>query len=87
VGSLFDKNQVRTFVRSLKSLRDDLGHANDVRVAYDLVNQSSEATDHDARAVNRAGGIVLGWHERGLADRNPKLRKHVRRFRRLDPFW
>jgi triphosphatase len=87
VGSLFDKNQVRTFVRCLKSLRDDLGHANDVRVAYDLVDQSSEATDHDARAVNRAGGIVLGWHERGLADRYPKLRRHVRRFRRLDPFW
>jgi triphosphatase len=87
VGSLFDKNEVRTFVRCLKSLRDDLGHANDVRVAYDLVDQSSEATDHDARAVNRAGGIVLGWHERGLADRYPKLRRHVRRFRRLDPFW
>jgi hypothetical protein len=30
---------------------------------------------------------VLGWHERVLADRNPKIRKHVRRFRRLDPFW
>ena len=87
VGSLFDKNEVRTFVRCLKSLRDDLGHANDVRVAYDLVNQSSEATDHDARAVNRAGGIVLGWYEQVLADRNPKVRKHVRRFRRLDPFW
>jgi CHAD domain-containing protein len=87
VGSLFDKNQVRTFVGCLKSLRDDLGHANDVRVAYDLVDQSSEATDHDARAINRAGGIVLGWHERGLADRYPKLRRHVRRFRRLDPFW
>jgi triphosphatase len=87
VGSLFDRDEVRTFVKCLKSLRDDLGHANDVRIAYDLVDQSSEATDHDVRAINRAGGIVLGWHERGLAERYPKLRKHVRRFRRLDPFW
>jgi triphosphatase len=87
LGSLFDKGQVRTFVKCLKSLRDDLGHANDVRVAYDLADQISEATNHNARAINRAGGLVLGWHERGLADRNPKVRKHVRRFRRLDPFW
>jgi hypothetical protein len=71
----------------LKSLQDDLGYANDVRVAHDLVDQISEATNQDVRSINRAGGIVLGWHERVLSDRNPKIRKHVRRFRRLDPFW
>jgi triphosphatase len=87
LGSLFDKDQVQTFVKCLKSLQDDLGYANDVRVAHDLVDQISEATNQDARAINRAGGIVLGWHERVLADRNPKVRKRVRRFRRLDPFW
>jgi triphosphatase len=87
LGSLFEKDQVRTFVTCLKSLQDDLGYANDVRVAYDLVDQISEATDQDARAISRAGGIVLGWHERVLADRNSKIRTHVRRFRRLDPFW
>jgi hypothetical protein len=60
---------------------------NDVRVAYGLVDQISEATNQDTRAIDRAGGIVLGWHERVLVDLNPKIRKHVRRFRRLDPFW
>jgi CHAD domain-containing protein len=87
LGSLFDKDQVRTFVKCLESLQDDLGYANDVRVAHDLVDQISEATNQDVRSINRAGGIVLGWHERVLSDRNPKIRKHVRRFRRLDPFW
>ena len=58
-----------------------------VRVAHDLVDQISEATNQDTRAIDRAGGIVLGWHERVLVDLNPKIRKHVRRFRRLDPFW
>jgi triphosphatase len=87
LGSLFDKDRVRTFVKFLKSLQDDLGYANDVRVAHDLVDQISEATNQDARSFNRAGGIVLGWHERVLADRNQKVRRHVRRFRRLDPFW
>jgi triphosphatase len=86
LGSLFDKNRVRTFVKCLESLQDELGYANDVRVAYGLVDQISEATNQDTRAIDRAGGIVLGWHERVLVDLNPKIRKHVRRFRRLDPF-
>jgi triphosphatase len=87
LGSLFDRNRVRTFVTCLESLQDELGYANDVRVAYGLVDQISEAINQDTRAIDRAGGIVLGWHERVLVDLNPKIRKHVRRFRRLDPFW
>jgi CHAD domain-containing protein len=87
LGSLFDKDEVRAFVKCLKSLQADLGHMNDVRVAYDLVDQFHETALHDARVINRSGGFVLGWHERDLADRDPKLKKHVRRFRRLNPFW
>jgi hypothetical protein len=30
---------------------------------------------------------VLGWHERVLAELRPKIRKRIRRFRRLEPFW
>jgi triphosphatase len=85
--SLFDEVQVRTFVNQMKSLQDCLGHANDVRVAYDLLDELLEKTDRDVRAVNRGGGIALGWHERGLADREPKIRQHVHRFRHLNPFW
>ena len=87
VGSLYDKDEVAPFLDRLKSLQDYLGHANDVRVAQDLVDQLQEPKDHDARAIDRAGGIVLGWHERDLIDREPTLTKHVRRFRQLDPFW
>jgi triphosphatase len=85
--SLFDEDQVWTFVNRLKSLQDVLGHANDVRVAYDLLDELLEKIDHDVRAIDRAGGIVLGWHERGLADHEPKLRQRVRRFKHLNPFW
>jgi CHAD domain-containing protein len=87
LGTLFHKGRVRKFVKFLKSLQDDLGHENDVRVAYDLVAQFQETTDHDAGAINRAGGIVLGWHKRDLADREPKIKEHIRRFRKLNPFW
>jgi triphosphatase len=85
--SLFDETKVRTFVNRLKSLQDFLGHANDVRVAYDLLDEFIEKTDRDIRAIDRAGGIVLGWHERGLADHEPKLRQHVRWVKHLNPFW
>ena len=87
LGSLFDKDEVRAFVKRLKSLQDYLGHANDVRVAYDLMDQIRETKNHNAGTIDRAGGIVFGWHERDLVDREPKLRKHVRRFKQLDPFW
>jgi CHAD domain-containing protein len=84
---IFDKIKVKTFVRRLKSLQDDLGHANDVRTAYDLLDELLEKTDHDVCAIDRPGGIVLGWHERGLADHEPKLRQHVRRLKHLNRFW
>lgn len=87
LGSLFDKHDVQAFVNRLKLLQDHLGHANDVRVAYDLLDQMQKTSGQYARAVDRAGGIVLGWHERDLADREPILRRHVRRFKRSEPFW
>jgi triphosphatase len=85
LGSLFDKHEVQAFMDRLKSLQDQLGHANDVRVAYDLLDEIRETKDH--RTIDRAGGIVLGWHERDLAKGEPLLRKHVKRCKRLDPFW
>ena len=80
---LFDNQGVAEFVQLLKPLQDDLGYINDVRVANELLTdlQISNA------AIARAAGIVLGWHDRGLADTDRKLRKHVRRFREARPFW
>jgi CHAD domain-containing protein len=89
--SLFGKHRVQVFLDKLKLLQDDLGHANDVRIAYDLLElmqaKSDQTKDHCSNTIDRAGGIVLGWHERDLADREPLLRKHIKRFMRLDPLW
>jgi CHAD domain-containing protein len=80
---LFDSQKVAEFVRLLKPLQDDLGYINDVRVANELLTdlQTSNAD------IARAAGIVLGWHDRGFADTNRKLRKHLRRFGEARPFW
>src|SRR5215831_6941240 len=82
-GDLFDSEKVSEFVRLLKPLQDDLGYINDVRVANELLTDLQISNV----AIARAAGIVLGWHDRGFADSDRKLRKHVRRFREARPFW
>jgi triphosphatase len=82
---LFENARVAEFVQCLKPLQDDLGHANDVRVATDLL--ADLRISDNAAAIARAAGVVLGWHDRGLADHDRKLLKHVRRFRNARPFW
>ena len=85
--SLFDRRDVKPFVKVLRRLQDDLGQINDVRTARQLVDEISHHADRNGVAIARAGGIVLGWHGRRLIDREPKLEKHVRRLRRVKPFW
>lgn len=84
-GDLFDNDKVTEFVERLKPLQDDVGYANDVRVAHQLL--ADLHISEDDVAIARAAGVVLGWHNRGLADLDRKLRKHVRRFRQARPFW
>jgi triphosphatase len=82
--SLFAARRVRRFVDAVKPLQDDLGHANDVRTAPALI---ADLRNGDAAALEGAGGIVLGWHDRGLAEAEATTLRHVRRFRRSRAFW
>jgi inorganic triphosphatase YgiF len=83
--SLFPKDEVARFVRFLKPLQDELGRANDVRVAGELAAELHRSGD--GAVIDHAAGIVLGWHDRGLADDRDKLLKQVKRLRRARPFW
>ena len=85
LGDLFDRRQVKAFLRALKPLQETLGSANDVRAAHELLTER-HAIGNSA-GIDRGAGLVLGWHDRALAEREPKLRKQVRRFRKADPFW
>jgi triphosphatase len=84
LGSLYDERAVARYATRLKPLQDDLGHANDVRSALTLVAELGKGDD---ATVERSGGIVLGWHGRGVAEGESRTRRHVRRFRRSAPFW
>jgi triphosphatase len=84
---LFDDREVKVLEKRLRPLQDDLGRLNDVRTARELVSEVATHVNEGGIEISRAGGIVLGWHDRGLTDQEPKLRQHVRRLRRAKPFW
>lgn len=84
---LFDRDAVRALEKHLKPLQEDLGRLNDVRTAHQLVDEVSRHVNEGGSDISRAGGIVLGWHDRGLSDGEPKLRRDVSRMRRAKPFW
>jgi len=85
LGSLFDQDDQREFMKPLKRLQDDLGYANDVRVAHDILPELCAGARRGA--VARAGAKVLDWHEQRLAIAEQNLRKRLRQLNRAEPFW
>jgi triphosphatase len=86
LGSVYDPRDMRAYTRRLKRVQEDLGHANDVRVAYGLVVELGRKSE-PAEPVIDTGAQLLAWHERALARRERKLRRHLRRLNRAEPFW
>jgi triphosphatase len=82
--SLYDADAVRPFVRQLKLLQDDLGEISDVRVAHQIVTELSR---YGSGTIAEAGNRVVEWHEEGLADREPSLRRHLDGLLEIKPFW
>ncbi len=85
-GGLFDKSDLQTYTRKLKGLQDDLGYANDVRVAHDFLPELFAELDPRGPAAHTWIG-VLEWHDQRLAVSERILRKHLRQFTRATPFW
>ena len=86
LGSLYDPDDLRRYTNRLKRVQEDLGHANDLRVAYGLVIQLSRQAE-PAEPVVDAAAQLLAWHERALARSERKVRRRLRRLNRARPFW
>ena len=84
--SLFEENDVQKFVSKLKRLQDDLGYANDVRVAHEFVTELFAETDPRSPAAHAWVG-VLEWHDHVLARGERELGKHLDRLNLACPFW
>jgi triphosphatase len=85
-GGLFDEHDLHSYTKRLKRLQDDLGYANDVRVAHEFLSELFSQIDPKSPAA-RAWIGVLEWHDQRLAGGEHSLRKHLRRLTRATPFW
>jgi inorganic triphosphatase YgiF len=86
LDNLYGRRDARPFVKRLKRVQDELGHANDVRVAYGLVIELGRAAPA-VEPMADAAAQLLARHERALAKDENKLRRHLRRLNRACPFW
>jgi CHAD domain-containing protein len=85
-GDLFPKRRLQPYTKKLKRLQDDLGYANDVRVAHDFLAELFSQVDPRGSA-GHAWIEVLEWHDQQLANGEQKLRRRLRRLTRAAPFW
>lgn len=86
--SLYDKGATAPYLKRLSRLQDTLGHLNDVETATRLLEQVQERAKHaGTEKLHRAAGLVIGWHRRGAANLEPKLRRQWRAFKSEAPFW
>jgi inorganic triphosphatase YgiF len=87
--ALYPKNDAKPYVAALKELQDRLGHLNDVAVAERLISKLVGEAERggDGDGVRWGGGLVLGWHARGVADLEPATVRAWQEFAELEPFW
>ena len=87
--TLYPKKDSKAYLAALKDLQDRLGHLNDVAVAERLIGTLVGAADRsaDGDAIRWGGGLVLGWHARGVAEIEPATQRAWQEFAELEPFW
>ena len=85
LACLFDSDEVDNYLKTLRSLQNDLGYVNDIRMARSILGRLSDATDDSA--IRQAIKLVLESYMHNFTNQNGRLRKHVHRFRQAKIFW
>jgi triphosphatase len=86
LGSIYNEPDLHPFVKRLKRVQDQLGYANDVRVAYSLVIELARTTT-EFEPLAEASAQLLAFHQQKLARREDKLRCRLWRLNEARPFW
>ena len=84
--SLYGDKKVASYLRRLSALQDDLGHLNDVATAETLMDRLAGEPTVDG-PWHIGGGIVIGWHARGVTQLEPQLIRDWEKFSKASPFW
>lgn len=85
-AGLYETAAAKQFIQRLKRLQDDLGDANDVRVARDVVD-SLAPSGWRVTGIAHAGRRMLAWHKERLAKNEANLRQHLDELLAAPPFW
>ena len=84
-GSLFGKpKDVRSYLRCVASLQEDLGTHNDAVTAKAFIDSLGLPPDAD---VHFASGYLLGWYRHATLAADIHLAKKWKDFKRQDVFW
>lgn len=87
-SSSFPRKAVKPYGENLANLQDALGYLNDVAVAEELVARACQGAKGTVLEQCRfAGGVIIGWHFRALADSEQRLIRSVKKFTACGPFW
>lgn len=87
-SSFYPRKAVKPYGEGLGNLQDALGYLNDVAVAEDLVARACRgARGKSLEQCRFAGGVIIGWHARALADSEERLVRNVKNFIACRPFW
>jgi hypothetical protein len=81
-GTCLRSSRAQALLTDEKPLQDGLGLMNDMQAAHELTAELTQPADQGGTEIAREAGVVLGWHDRELVEREPKLRKQLRRLRR-----
>lgn len=83
---LYARPEAKQFIHRLKRLQDDLGAANDVRVARDIIETLAEPGPR-AAGIAHAGKHVIAWHKHRVKKNEPQLRERLDKLLAAEPFW
>ncbi len=86
-GSLYVPDRVEEFVTEMKRLQDDLGDANDVETAKELIKRLVKKADNDATAIADAGRNLIKFHEDRVEKHENRMERHLERLLASVPFW
>ncbi|MDH3472875.1 MAG: CHAD domain-containing protein [Rhodospirillales bacterium] len=87
-NSFYPRKAVKPYSEGLANLQDALGYLNDVAVVEELVARICQGARGEVLEQCRfAGGVIIGWHSRALADSEQRLVRNVKNFIACRPFW
>ncbi len=86
---LYQKKKVKTYLKQLKALLDDLGALNDVASVRSILTRlvKEEGSHRPDPDLCFAAGLINGWHNARAARLGESAVVRWDKFKRLDPFW